>query len=123
MISDTLVERLVSLVLRGGVLIAAFVTTAGAIVYLAQHGTQPVDYRLFVGVAANVRSIRGIIAGATSFQGEAIMAFGLLILVATPICRVALLAVTFLLEHDRLYVAVSTLVLTVLLVSVITGCA
>jgi uncharacterized membrane protein len=123
MISDTLVERLVSLVLRGGVLIAACVASIGTVVYLAHHGTQPVDYRHFVGVPASVRGIGAIIAGVRTLQGEAIMAFGLLLLVATPISRVALLAVTFLLEHDRLYVAISTFVLAVLLVSVLTGCA
>jgi uncharacterized membrane protein len=123
MISDARVERLVSLVLRGGVLIAACVATIGTVVYLAHHGAQPVDYRHFVGVPAGVRSIGAIIAGVGTLQGQAIMAFGLLLLVATPISRVALLVVTFLLEHDRLYVAVSTFVLAVLLVSILTGCA
>jgi uncharacterized membrane protein len=123
MISDARVERLVSLVLRGGVLIAACVATIGTAVYLTHHAAQPVDYRQFVGVPVAVRSIGAIIAGLGTFQGQAIMAFGLLLLVATPISRVALLVVTFLLERDRLYVAVSTFVLAVLLVSILTGCA
>jgi uncharacterized membrane protein len=121
--SDALVERLVSLVLRGGVLLAAAVTTIGGALYLAHHGTQPVDYGPFVGVPAGVRSLHAIVEGLHTLDGEAIMAFGILLLVATPITRVALLAVTFVLERDRLYVAVSTFVLAVLLVSVITGCA
>jgi uncharacterized membrane protein len=122
-ITDSFVERLVSLVLRGGVLIAALVTAVGGAVYLVDHGAQSVDYRTFVGEPASLRSLGAIIHGTLSLQGEAIMAFGLLLLIATPIARVALLAVTFLLERDRLYVAVSTFVLAVLLVSVISGCA
>jgi uncharacterized membrane protein len=123
MISDALVERWVSGVLRGGVLLAAFVTTLGGAAYLAHHAAQPVDYAPFVGVPAEVRDLRTIVHGALALQDEAIIAFGLLLLVATPIARVALLAVTFVLERDRLYTAVSTFVLVVLLVSVISGCA
>jgi uncharacterized membrane protein len=122
-ITDSVVERLVSLVLRGGVLIAALVTAVGGAVYLSDHGARSVDYQTFVGEPASVRSLGAIIHGTLSLQGEAIMAFGLLLLIATPIARVALLAVTFLLERDRLYVAVSAFVLAVLLVSVISGCA
>jgi uncharacterized membrane protein len=111
-LSDTLVEILVSRVLRGGVLLSALVTAVGGALYLRQHGTQSVDYSIFTGVPPTL---------SLSLRGESIMALGLLLLVATPIARVALLAVTFILEHDRLYTAVSTLVLTVLLVSIMTG--
>jgi uncharacterized membrane protein len=109
-VTDAVVEVLVSRVLRGGVLLAAVVTTVGAVIYLAQHPGQSIDYSTFTGASLS--------AGST---GESIMALGLVLLVATPIARVALLAVAFLLEHDRLYTAVSTLVLAVLLVSIVAG--
>jgi uncharacterized membrane protein len=109
--TDATLEVLVSRVLRGGVLLAAAVTAVGAIIYLAQHPGQSIDYSTFTGASL-------LSAGST---GESIMALGLVLLVATPIARVALLAVAFLLEHDRLYTAVSTLVLSVLLVSIVAG--
>ena len=114
-------ERLVSIVLRGGVLIAAAVTATGGAVYLARHPTQPVDYRLFGGETASLRSLEGIVRGAMAFRGEWLIAFGLLLLIATPIARVAVLLIVFLNERDRLYVLVSAVVLAVLLLSVLGG--
>ena len=45
----------------------------------------------------------------------AIIELGILLLVATPICRVIFAAIAFAVERDRLYVAVSVTVLAVLL--------
>jgi uncharacterized membrane protein len=115
--NDTAVERLVSAVLRGGVLVAATVTAAGGVLYLARHGSDPVDYRVFNGEPASLRSLGGIILGAASLRAEWVIAAGLLLLIATPIARVAVLLAVFLRERDRLYVAVSAVVLAVLLLS------
>ena len=118
---ERFVERLVSVVLRGGVLAAATVTVAGGAVYLPRHAADRVDYRMFNGEPAALRSLAGIVHGAAAFRGEWIIALGLLLLIATPIARVAVLLIVFLRERDRLYVAVSALVLTVLLVSAFDG--
>lgn len=116
--TETSAERLVSVVLRGGVLAAATIAAIGGGIYFAHHGAQPVDYRSFAGEPATLRSVGGIVRGALALQGESIIALGLLLLVATPIARVALLVFVFLRERDRLYVGVSLAVLAVLLVSV-----
>ena len=50
---------------------------------------------------------------------QAIIQFGILLLIATPVARVAFLVGAFALERDRLYVAVSGLVLVILLYSII----
>jgi len=42
---------------------------------------------------------------------------GLLLLIATPVARVVMCVVGFLFERDKLYVAVSSLVLVILLYS------
>jgi uncharacterized membrane protein len=42
---------------------------------------------------------------------------GLLVLIATPVARVGMCIVGFLFEHDRLYLAISTVVLLILLYS------
>jgi uncharacterized membrane protein len=44
---------------------------------------------------------------------------GLLLLIATPVARVALLAVAFAVQRDRLYVVVTLIVLAVLLASLV----
>jgi uncharacterized membrane protein len=115
------VDRLVSVVLRGGVLIAATVTAAGGAVYLANHGAESVHYGVFAGEPASLRSLAGIVRGAAALNGKWIIAFGLLLLVATPIARVTVLLIAFLRERDRLYVVVSAVVLAVLLIGVIGG--
>jgi uncharacterized membrane protein len=52
-------------------------------------------------------------------QPDAMIQLGLLLLIATPILRVALAAVGFYLENDRLYLGVSLIVLTILVLSLI----
>jgi uncharacterized membrane protein len=109
------VERMVGVVLRGGVLTAAAVTCAGGVLFLARHGADPVAYSVFGGEPATLRSIAGIVRGALQLRGEWIIALGLLLLIATPIARVALLLVVFARERDGMYVAISAVVLAVLL--------
>jgi uncharacterized membrane protein len=116
---ETAVERMVSFVLRGGVLAAAAVTAAGGALYLARHGNEPVDYRAFNGEPASLRSLAGIVRGAAAGRSEWIIAVGLLLLIATPIARVAVLFGLFTRERDRLYMAVSAIVLAVLLMSLL----
>jgi uncharacterized membrane protein len=46
---------------------------------------------------------------------------GLLLLIATPVARVAFSVVAFVLERDRMYVGITLLVLAVLLFSLLGG--
>jgi uncharacterized membrane protein len=46
---------------------------------------------------------------------------GLLLLIATPIARVAFSLVAFMLERDRTYVVITAIVLTILLYSLVSG--
>lgn len=117
--AETAGERIVSAVLRGGVLAAAGFTALGGALYLAQHGRERVDYSAFSGEAASLRSLEGIIRGVTAARAEWIIAAGLLLLIATPITRVAVLLAVFVRERDWLYVVVSTVVLAVLLLSLL----
>jgi uncharacterized membrane protein len=50
-----------------------------------------------------------------------IIQFGLLLLVATPVMRVAFTVVAFLIQRDRIYVGVTIIVLSVLLFSLAGG--
>jgi len=117
--TETAAERLVSGVLRGGVLAAAAITAAGGMLYLARHAGDRVAYGTFNGEPAGLRSLSGIVLGASTFRAEWIIAAGLLLLIATPIARVAVLLAVFARERDRLYVAVSAIVLAVLMMSLL----
>ncbi len=122
-ISDRAIERTVSVVLRTGVVSAALVVLAGGIYELILHGDQAANYDTFHGVPAIDRTLGGIIHGLVDLRGRSIIQTGILLLIATPIARVAFSLVGFALERDRKYVAITSIVLAVLLYSVISGAA
>jgi uncharacterized membrane protein len=62
-----------------------------------------------------------IVRGAISLRARSIIQFGLLLLIATPILRVAFSLAGFTLERDRVYVVITAIVLAVLLYSLISG--
>lgn len=67
------------------------------------------------------RSASQLGAGIAALQAEAIIALGLLLLIALPIVRVALTVLLFLFERDYVYLAITFFVLTVLLSGVFFG--
>lgn len=109
------VEQWVGGLLRTGVILAAVVALGGGILLLLRHGSETSDHAVFRGVAGGLDSVGGVLAGAVALQAHAIVQLGLLLLIATPIARVALSLVAFVHQHDGLYVAITTIVLTLLL--------
>ncbi len=107
-------EQLIGRLLQVGVLLAAFVVAAGGIALLAHYGTQTADFRVFVPGVASLRSVGGILAGARALDSRSVAQLGLVLLIATPVARVALTLVAFIYQRDRLYVAITTLVLALL---------
>ena len=68
-------------------------------------------------------SVRSVIEGVREGRGQSIVMLGLLVLIATPVVRVAASVVLFAAEHDRVYVAITSVVLTLLLLSFVIGTA
>jgi uncharacterized membrane protein len=114
---DRRLEIIIAQLLRAGVLLAAATVCAGGVLYLVQHHADSTNYHAFAAGAANTRSLSGIVVAAAHGQSEAIIELGLLLLILTPIARVAIALVGFLLERDRLYAAVSLIVLLILAIS------
>jgi uncharacterized membrane protein len=112
--SDRPLERLVGLLLQGGVLAAAAMVLVGAILLLVQHGVERVDFRVFHGTPAALRSLTSILRGAAHLDSRAVVQLGLLLLIATPVARVALTLVAFVVQRDRLYVVLTAIVLALL---------
>jgi len=117
--SDRRLEIVVGNILRFGVIAAAAVVAIGGILYLARHGGESVSLGLFRGEPEDFRTLAGIIRSALSLRGRGIIQLGLLVLIATPVARVAFAVVGFALERDRLYVVVALLVLASLLFGLI----
>jgi uncharacterized membrane protein len=116
---DTLVDQIMGRLLQVGVSAAALIVFIGGILYLSRHGSPSINYRVFTGEPVEYRTLPGIAHEAFSFNGRGLIQFGLLILIATPIARVAYSVFAFLFERDWKYVAFTLVVLSLLLYSLL----
>ena len=119
--SEHELEQVIGRLLQYGVLLAAAVTLLGGVMLLAQHGAAPASYSVFQGEQAHLRSLTAIVSGAFSGQATSIVQLGLLLLIATPVARVAFTLVAFALQRDRMYVLITTIVLALLLYGLLFG--
>ena len=110
-------DSMVSFVLRLGVNLAAAIVLVGAVVFLYRHGHELPHYAVFRGEPSDLRTIGGIFRDAAALSGRGLIQLGLLVLVATPVARVALSLVVFAVQRDRTYVVVTLVVLVLLLLS------
>jgi uncharacterized membrane protein len=117
------VDLLIGTLLRTGVITAASLVVLGGVIFLARVGLHPADYHTFHGEPSQYRTLGGIIGGTIALDGRSIIQLGALILIATPVARVALALVAFAQERDTAYVMISGLVLALLLASLIGGAA
>jgi uncharacterized membrane protein len=116
---DHRIEVILGDLLRSGVVLAAAVVLWGACIYLSRHAHEPADYRVFRGEPSDFRTISGVIQSVISGRGRGLIQLGLLLLIATPIARVAFSIVGFALERDRMYVVFTLIVLAILLYSLL----
>ncbi len=128
-------ETIISAVLRYGVLLSFAILVAGVALLFVEDRTGYTGAHLrghgalssltnYHAVSQNVRwptTPGETMTGLAHGQPFAIIALGLLVLIATPVLRVAASVVTFLWERDRLYAAITAYVLAVLLVSFVIG--
>jgi uncharacterized membrane protein len=117
--TDQNVENVIGNVLRYGVLLSATIVLIGGAIFLVHHGHEPIPYHVFRGEPAEFRRILGIVRSAASLRGRGIIQLGLLLLIATPIARVAFSIVGFMAEKDRLYAVFAMVVCLVLLYSLV----
>ncbi|HUV96088.1 MAG TPA: DUF1634 domain-containing protein [Acidobacteriaceae bacterium] len=114
---DRHLENIIGNLLRAGVLLAATIVLAGGVLFLLQHHAETVHFHTFRLNGEGLRTLSGIVKSAARLDSEGLIQLGLLLLIATPVARVAMAVVGFELERDRLYVVVSMIVLLVLLFS------
>ncbi len=119
--TDEQMEQVVGTLLRSGVVVAALVVLVGGVLYLIRFGSTLPNYALFRGEPADLRSVSGIIRDVLSLHTRGLIQLGLLLLIATPVVRVAFSILAFALQRDRTYVVVTLLVLGVLIYSLAGG--
>jgi uncharacterized membrane protein len=111
-------DKLMGLLLRSGVILAASIVLIGGAVYLARH-PYPMNYRVFQSEPQSLCTISGIFSEAKTHHGRGLIQLGLLVLIATPIARVAFSVFAFLYQRDWKYVVFTMIVLGILLYSLL----
>jgi uncharacterized membrane protein len=118
-------EWILSVLLRGGVVASMATVLVGVALMFVHHPpylTSADDLaRLTAPGAAFPHTLRDVASGIAAGRGQAVVALGLMLLIATPILRVAVSIVAFALQRDRLYTALTAAVLLILLVSLLLG--
>lgn len=119
--ADERVEQVVGNLLRLGVLVAAAVAFAGGVAFLAHHGNTVPAYHVFRGEPSMLNTLGGILHGVAALDTRAIVQFGIVLLIATPVSRVLLTLIAFAIRRDWMYVLISAIVLGALLFSLTGG--
>jgi len=118
-------ELLISRLLRGGVIASVALIVTGTIVTFAQHPdylSSSVVLDSAVGPGATFpHEIDALLSSIRQLRGEAIVTLGLLMLMATPVMRVAVSALAFVKHGDRTYALITAVVLCLLLLSLVLG--
>ena len=112
--NDRRLENIIGRLLQAGVLLSAVTVLSGGILFLAGHHADRIHDRVFVPGGPDTRTIAGIVQSAAHGESVSIIQLGLLLLVLTPVARVTVAIVGFLLERDRFYAMVSLIVLAIL---------
>jgi uncharacterized membrane protein len=123
------VELFIAQLLRWGVVISFVIvaTGIGAVVVTGQTGYHQIRLDDVASVVQyRVRpdfpnSLGGVFSGLMALKPYAIIALGLLVLIAIPVARVAVSIVAFAMERDGLYVVITAFVLAMLLLSFAIG--
>jgi uncharacterized membrane protein len=116
-------DNAIANLLRAGVILSAAFVLLGGVLYLRRPAAAPPDYRQFTGVAAPLRTLSGIVSGASHLDPRSLIQFGILLLIATPIARVVMCVIAFARQRDLFYAAISAAVLAILLFSILHGSA
>jgi uncharacterized membrane protein len=115
--SDQELDISIAKMLLFGITISSIVVLIGASLELRNLPLAAPDYTHFRVTDVHLRSITGVVHSALHLNAYGVIQFGLLLLIATPIMRVLFCVVGFARQRDKLYVAISTTVLAILIYS------
>jgi uncharacterized membrane protein len=112
-------------VLRVGVVLSIVIILIGIVTTFVHHpeyfSSRPELGALTSPQTHFPNTFGDVIDGVRHGEGQAIIMAGLLVLIATPVARVALSVIIFIIARDRLYTAITATVLLILLISFAVG--
>ena len=118
-LTDKQLDSTIANMLRWGVALAAAVVFLGGILSLRNIPTAAPDYAHFQ--PAPFPNSSGLLHGVAHLEPARIIQLGILLLIATPVLRVVFCIAGFARQRDKLYVAISTTVLIILIYSLFRG--
>jgi uncharacterized membrane protein len=119
------VNTAISAVLRVGVILSIAIMIAGITITFVHH-PEYFSSRPSLGALTSTsthfpNTLVDVISGVRRGMGQDIVMAGLLVLIATPVARVALSLIVFVKVRDRLYTIITSIVLLILLISFAIG--
>ena len=119
--TDKEMELSIAGMLRFGVSFSAVLVFLGGFLYLRHPWLKAPAYGRFVAEIEPLHALSSVVGGAIRFDARSVIALGILVLIATPILRVAFCVVGFARQKDRLYVLISASVFVILIYSLVRG--
>jgi uncharacterized membrane protein len=119
------IEIIISTLLRIGVFSSLAIIVLGLIItysrnpQYATHADQLPKLTAYGAVFPH--SLNDVFGGVARLRGQSLIALGLLILIATPVMRVAISIIAFVIQRDYVFVAITSVVLTLLVFSFLMG--
>jgi uncharacterized membrane protein len=119
------VELAISEILRWGIRISLVLLIAGTILSFASGNYETADMQRLMGIRGEGFPVTTdwLFHGLARLDGAAVIVLGLAILIATPVLRVAVAVLAFIVEKDRVYAAISAFVLLLVCASFFLGVA
>lgn len=117
-------EVLISNLLRFGVVLSLSLVSAGILLTFFHHPdylSSPQALQRLTAPEHAPHSLADVLAGVEAIRGQAVVMVGLMVLMATPVIRVALSLLIFGRQRDRVFVGVTSIVLGLLLLSFLLG--
>lgn len=119
------VELVISTLLRTGVVVSLTLIVVGTVITFVRHpeylSSPTALEHLTEPGAAFAHTLDQVWFGMKELQGEAVVTSGLLLLIATPVIRVAVSIFAFVYQRDRNYTLITLVVLCLLLLSFVLG--
>lgn len=119
------VDLIISTLLRSGVVASMALVAVGVALMFAHHpewhGSREALGAILEGKAGFPRTPLAVIQSAAAGGGQGLIVLGLLVLIATPVMRVAVSALAFFIQRDRVFVWITLGVLALLAVGFALG--
>jgi uncharacterized membrane protein len=110
--------NIIGWILRGGVILSATIIMIGFLLLLTHTGGKS---GLEISMVTFPHTLDQVWSGLLVLRPQAIIASGLLLLIATPVITVTTSAVAFGVERDRRFVVIASVVLAILIISLLIG--